>query len=110
MDPLNFTLSETGRLRCKKFNIRGSYHRLNVSEIPDGASLPDVLLLIEDLFNRILKQLLYDKENDRPIPDTDRVRMAIKSPDLKYEVFIPFVPPSELSTDRVLFEIDKVLQ
>ena len=110
MPLLQFSLRERGRVRCKKFKVTGFYYELDVSEIPEDSTMPQVLKLLENLFNRIVEELLYDKDNQRRIPETDRVRFAVQTADLKYEIFVPNSPPSELLTDRILIEIEKVLQ
>ena len=55
----------------------------------------------------ILRELLY--END-PNPNHHRVRLSIMSPGLHHEIWIPFIPPDEMSVERVLISIEQVLQ
>ena len=57
----------------------------------------------------ILRELLY--ENDAPrYPNHHRVRLSIKSPGLHHEIWIPFIPPDDMSVERVLISIERVLQ
>ena len=57
----------------------------------------------------ILRELLY--ENDAPrYPNHHRVRLSIMSPGLHHEIWIPFIPPDDMSVERVLISIERVLQ
>ena len=57
----------------------------------------------------ILRELLY--ENDAPrYPNHHRVRLSIMSPGLHHEIRIPFIPPDDMSVERVLISIERVLQ
>ena len=57
----------------------------------------------------ILKELLY--ENDAPrYPNHHRVRLSIMSPGLHHEIWIPFIPPDEMTVERVLISVEHVLQ
>ena len=57
-----------------------------------------------------MDELLRDPDTGTPFPDHDRVRLSIRSNLLDHEIWIPFVPPSELTVDRVFFAIENVLQ
>ena len=57
----------------------------------------------------ILRELLY--ENDAPrYPNHHRVRLSIMSPGLHHKIWIPFIPPDDMSVERVLISIERVLQ
>ena len=57
----------------------------------------------------ILRELLY--ENDAPrYPNHHRVRLSIMSPGLHHEIWIPFIPSDEMTVERILISIERVLQ
>ena len=57
----------------------------------------------------ILRELLY--ENDAPrYPNHHQVRFSIMSPGLHHEIWIPFIPPDEMTVERVLISVERVLQ
>ena len=58
----------------------------------------------------MLEQLLIDPSTGERIPEQDRVRFTLNSANLEREVWIPFMAPSELTADRVMTEVDRVLQ
>ena len=57
-----------------------------------------------------MDRLLKDPDTGDRYPDHDRVRLSIRSDHLDHEIWIPFLPPSELTVDRVFFAIENVLQ
>ena len=58
----------------------------------------------------MLEQLLIDPSTGERIPEQGRVRFTLNSANLEREVWIPFMAPSELTADRVMTEVDRVLQ
>jgi len=40
----------------------------------------------------------------------DRVRLTLSSPHLEHEIWLPFMTPDQLTADRVMIEVDRVLQ
>ena len=43
------------------------------------------------------------------IPDHDRVRLTLNSRLLHHEIWLPFMRPEELTADRVMVEVDRVI-
>ena len=39
-----------------------------------------------------------------------RVRLTLSSPHLDHEIWLPFMTPDQLTADRVMIEVDRVLQ
>ena len=61
------------------------------------------------LFKGILRDLLFEEVEPR-YPKHHRVRLSIMSQDLHHEIWIPFIPPSEMTVERVMISIEQVLQ
>jgi G:T-mismatch repair DNA endonuclease (very short patch repair protein) len=57
----------------------------------------------------MLRNLLSSPDG-APLPDYHRVRLSLRSSDLSHDVWVPFSKPSELTADRILFEVERVLQ
>ncbi|XP_070549498.1 uncharacterized protein [Ptychodera flava] len=60
--------------------------------------------VLQDVFQSILDRLTNG------IPERDRVRITPESPSLPYQIWLPFSPVQELTVNRVLGEIERVLQ
>ena len=58
----------------------------------------------------MLQELLFFENGDWRHPSTDRVRLSLSSPDLNHAIWIAFMPPEELTVDRVLEAVERVLQ
>ena len=58
----------------------------------------------------MLEELLFDEDGVARYPDHQRVRLSIQSADLAHDIWIHFVRPSELTTERIMIAVGKVLQ
>ena len=61
-----------------------------------------------DRLHEIFESLLNAVTKD--IPAHDQVRFVLRSPQLEYPISLPFLPLSRLTTERVLAEIERVIQ
>ena len=61
-------------------------------------------------FTGLLDELLLLPGGEHRYPATDRVRLSIISPHLSHAIWIPFIPPSELTVSRILKSVERVLQ
>ncbi len=95
--------------RIPKFGIDGTEYILKVGEIPRGLNYLWVADLVHDVLDRMLRELLLEDGAPR-YPDHHRVRLSILSEHLNHDIWIPFVPPSELTVDRVMMSVENVLQ
>ena len=59
-------------------------------------------------FHEIFESLLNVITKD--IPAHDQVRFVLRSPQLEYPISFPFLPLSHLTTERILAEIERVIQ
>ena len=59
---------------------------------------------IHEIFESLLNAITKD------IPAHDQVRFVLRSPQLEYPIALPFLPLSRLTTERVVAEIERVIQ
>ena len=59
---------------------------------------------LHEIFERLPNAVTKD------IPAHDRVCFVLRSPQLEYPISLPFLPLSRLTTERVLAEIERVIQ
>lgn len=62
------------------------------------------------MFAGVLKRLLTDPLTGELYPEQHRVRLTLMTDGLDREVYVPFMSPSELTADRVMLEVERVLQ
>ena len=58
----------------------------------------------------MLEELLLDPDTGTRYPEHDRVRMSITSRGLHHDVWLPFMPPSHMTVERLMLSVEKVLQ
>ena len=58
----------------------------------------------------MLEELLVNPDTGARYPDHDRVRLSISTRALHHEVWLPFMPPSHMSAERLMISVEKVLQ
>lgn len=108
--PLDYEFERVYERRIPKFGIRGREYRLRVSEVPRELHYALVCDMIHDVLRRVLSELLYGDDGRARYPDHHRVRLSLSAPELDHEIWIPFIPPSELTVERVMLSVEKVLQ
>ena len=59
---------------------------------------------LHEIFESLLNVITKD------IPAHDQVRFVFRSPQLEYPISLPFLPLSHLTTERILAEIERVVQ
>ena len=64
----------------------------------------DLMETLDRVFSNLIKDLTTGMR------DPHRVRMTIQSPHLGYEIWLPFMKPDELTAERLLAEVEKVIQ
>ncbi|WAR09982.1 ZN358-like protein [Mya arenaria] len=103
-DPSAFyDIEKTGERKIEKFRTTASYYKVNIKDLEvDG--LPNILKTLKTVFQSILDDIT------QLIPDTDLVRISIDNPELDFPITLEFMPRHQLTVDRVLSEIERVLQ
>ena len=59
---------------------------------------------LHEIFQRVLDRVTRD------VPSHDQVRFVLRSPQLDPPISLPFMPRQRLTTERVLAEIERVIQ
>ena len=58
------------------------------------------------MFDELLRELLFFESGEPRYPETDRVWLSVSSLDLSHTIWIPFVPLSEMTVERVLESVE----
>lgn len=66
--------------------------------------LPEILKALKKLFQSILDHIVGNT------PSQDLVRISMDNPELDYPIVLPFMRQNALTVDRLLSEIERVLQ
>ena len=99
-----FTMTDVKQVKVKKFNTTGvdytvqftdTFAHLEVSEFHDR---------LHEIFENLLNAITKD------ITKHDQVRFVLRSPQLEYPISLLFLPLSRLTTERVVAEIERVIQ
>ncbi|XP_070551552.1 uncharacterized protein [Ptychodera flava] len=90
--------------QVKKFNATAHDYEIQFNDIQPVRGFVQVMVVLQDVFESIISRLTHG------ISPRDRVRITLESPSLPYQIWLPFSPVQELTVDRVLGEIERVLQ
>jgi hypothetical protein len=97
--------------RIPKFRVVGTEYRLIIEPFPDGLSYIEITDRLYDLLDSLLHELMYDEETGAiRWPDHHRVRISLQSANLHHDIYVPFIPPSEMTADRIMLSVERVLQ
>lgn len=86
-----------------KFQTKSTNYRVTFQEL-DVKSLPEILRTLKILFQSIIDNITHF------IDKTDLVRLSVECPELDLPISIPFIKMGDLNADRILSEIERVLQ
>ena len=103
-DPSRFyNVEKVGERKIEKFRSTATYYKVNIKDMEvDG--LPNILKTLKQIFQSILNDITH------MIPDTDLVRLSIDNPELDFPITLEFMRRRELTVDKILSEIERVLQ
>ena len=73
-------------------------------KLPEVDRLKDGVVNLENVFERVIAELTR-----RMAPD-DYLRFVLQSNELAAPISLPFMPVSELSSERIMYEVERVLQ
>lgn len=99
----NFELLSMRQRRIKKFNTIAKDYSIRVSGLDTNDSYEGIIFQLSNIFAEMLAILLDN------VQAHDRVRISISGSGLR-EIWIPFIPPHELTVERILTEVEKVCQ
>lgn len=102
-DGVHFVMNKVSERKLEKFRTTASYYKIYVDDVEER-DLPNILKYLKTLFQETLNRMASD------IPSTDLVRLSMDNPELDYPIVLPFMRRSDLTVERVLAEIERVLQ
>ncbi|CAC5402491.1 unnamed protein product [Mytilus coruscus] len=98
-----YTILVMGEHRMPKFNTTSTRYKVTVKDL-DIRGVPNILKSLKVLFDSIIKNITEFME------PSDLVRLSVQCPELDFPISLPFIRLSQLHTERLLSEIERVLQ
>ena len=98
-----YKMEKISEKRIEKFGTTASYYKITVKDI-EVRDLSNIIKTLKQIFQSIIDSVA---EN---IPSTDKVRITMDNPQLDFPIVLPFMRRSELTVNRLLSEIERVLQ
>ena len=99
-----FNIESVSKTNSKKFKTTANRYLIKVNDIPPQQDIPSALRLLRQILNDLVDQILHE------LPQHDMVRLVISSPFLDYPMSIPFVLRGNFDIDRILEEVERVIQ
>ena len=99
-----FTMTNVKQVKVKKFNTTGVDYTVQFTDTFAHLELSEFHNRLHEIFENLLNAITKD------IPEHDQVRFVLRSPQLEYPISLPFLPLSRLTTERVVAEIERVIQ
>ena len=99
-----FTMTDVKQVKVKKFNTTGMDYTVQFTDTFAHLELSEFHDRLHEIFENVLNAITKD------IPAHDQVRFVLRSPQFEYPISLPFLPLSRLTTERVLAEIERVIQ
>ena len=99
-----FTVSNVKQVKVKKFNATGMDYTVQLMDTFAHLELSQYHDRLHEIFESLLNTVTQD------IPMQDQVRFVLQSPQLETPISLPFLPRQPLTTERVLAEIERVIQ
>lgn len=101
-DPREFyTISTIKEQQIPKFRTTGTTYKVSLKDIE---ITEDVLPALKRMFAAIIEDLTTSAKSE------DLVRMTVQTPSLDYPIVIPFMKTPELTVDRFITDIERVLK
>ena len=105
MDPSDhYSLQRVDKTHSKKFKTTADRYLVEVHDIPPQTDVSQALELLRNILRDISETILGD------IPDNDFIRITINSGLLDYSISIPFCLRGNFNIDRILDEVERVVQ
>ncbi|MCW4344201.1 MAG: hypothetical protein N0E48_12745 [Candidatus Thiodiazotropha endolucinida] len=98
-----YDIEKVSERKIEKFNTTASYYKISVKDL-EVKGVPEILKSLKQLFQSILDHIARD------IAPQDLIRISMDNPELDYPIVLPFMRRSLLTVDRMLSEIERVLQ
>ena len=98
-----YQLTQTNRREVPKFKTTATDYLLKVNQF-DISGLQNVLDALEKIFGRVLSDMTKGMGTD------DQLRFVMQSQQLPTPISLPFMSVRELTPQRMMFEVERVLQ
>jgi hypothetical protein len=99
-----FTVTNIKQVKVKKFSTTGVDYTVQFTDTFAHLKLSQFHDRLHGIFESILNTITPD------IPEHDQVRFVLHSPQLETHISLPFMAFSHLTTERVLAQIERVIQ
>jgi hypothetical protein len=99
-----FTVSNVKQVKVKKFSTTGMDYTVQFMDTFAHLELSQYHDRLHEIFESLLNTVTQD------IPERDQVRFVLQSPQLETPISLSFLPRERLTTERVLAEIERVIQ
>jgi hypothetical protein len=99
-----FTVTNMKQVKVKKFSTTGVDYTVQFTDTFAHLELSQSHDRLHEIFESILNTITRD------IPEHDQVRFVLHSPQLEKPISLPFMALSHLTTERVLAQIERVIQ
>ena len=97
----HYTLREVATRQARKFNTTATDYHLSLKLQEEDVTLMDQL-------GRIFDSMVHEMTTG--MRDNDLVRFVLQSKSLDYPISLPFMPRHELNAERIMGEVQRVLQ
>lgn len=98
-----YDIEKVGEKKIEKFNTNATYYKVRVEDF-EIEGLSNILRMMKQIFQSILQDIT------EMISDTELVRLSFDNPELDFPMTLEFMPRHELEVDKILSEIERVLQ
>ena len=99
-----FTVMKAKQVRVKKFRTTGTDYTVRFTNTFANMELSQYHNQLHEIFGDLLSAVIKD------VPENDQVRFVLQSPQLEHPISIPFLSASRLTTERILAQIERVVQ
>ena len=99
-----FIVTDVKQVKVKKFSTTGMDYIVQFTDTFAHLELSEFHDRLHEIFKSLLNVITKD------IPAHDQVRFVLRSPQLEYPISLPFLPLSHVTTERILAEIERVIQ
>ncbi|WAR22343.1 hypothetical protein MAR_016317 [Mya arenaria] len=96
-------MEKVSERKIEMFRRNASYYKIYVKDI-EVRYLQNILKYLKTFFQSIIDKMVKD------IPSNDLVRISLNNPELDFPIVLPFMPRSSMTVERILSEIERVLQ
>jgi hypothetical protein len=99
-----FTVTNVKQVKVKQFRTTGVDYTVQFTDTFAHLELSEFHNRLHEIFQRVLDRVIRD------VPSHDQVRFVLRSQQLDPPISLPFMPRQRLTTERVLAEIEPVIQ